>query len=402
MEGERFWLLESVSDAQLRRSLSELLANSGRTEARIIAHLAEVEERRLHFRDGSESLYAYCINVLHLSNTEAFHRITAARIARRFPLVFTLLQKRALHLTAICLLRDYLTAENHRELLNAASHKSKSQVEELIARRFPRPDVESRIRKLPPPRATVSLAQALGSQALGSQPLGSQPLEPVVSDVAALSSAAVESNVPVPIAIAASEGQASTGRRDVPQPRPVEPLSEARYRIQLNASAALKQKLDRLRELTSHANPTGDIALTIERALEVAIKQAEGLRFARTSRPRRADDSRLAVSSVRSENTPLSTAAADRKLKLRQRKHVANAVVREVVAPTRSAAPMSVRMAAAVRRGLSCRSIMSGRGRAVGRIQLTIFACSVLHTSDSWPKKSSGLETWLSACRRDG
>jgi len=156
MECERFWLLESVSDAQLRRSLSELLANSGRTEARIIAHLAEVEERRLHFRDGSESLYAYCINVLHLSNTEAFHRITAARIARRFPLVFTLLQKRALHLTAICLLRDYLTAENHRELLNAASHKSKSQVEELIARRFPRPDVESRIRKLPTPRATVS------------------------------------------------------------------------------------------------------------------------------------------------------------------------------------------------------------------------------------------------------
>lgn len=82
MESGGFWHLGGVSDTQLRNGLSELLAAGYRTEARIIAHLAEVERRKLHLSEGSESLFAYCTRVLHLCNSEAFHRITAARIAR--------------------------------------------------------------------------------------------------------------------------------------------------------------------------------------------------------------------------------------------------------------------------------------------------------------------------------
>ena len=64
---------------------------------------------KLHLSVGCESLFAYCTQILHLSNSEAFHRITAARVARKFPLVFQLIEQRDLHLTAVCLLRDYLT-----------------------------------------------------------------------------------------------------------------------------------------------------------------------------------------------------------------------------------------------------------------------------------------------------
>lgn len=39
--------------------------------------------------------------------------------------------------------------ENHRELLDAAGGHSKRDVEELLARRFPRPDVPSSVRKVP-------------------------------------------------------------------------------------------------------------------------------------------------------------------------------------------------------------------------------------------------------------
>src|SRR5260221_14084217 len=42
-----------------------------------------------------------------------------------------------------------------RRLLEEASGKTKVQVQELLARRFPRPDVASTIRKLPPPRAAA-------------------------------------------------------------------------------------------------------------------------------------------------------------------------------------------------------------------------------------------------------
>ena len=360
MENSGFWRLNSVSDGQLQADLRTLLASGARTEARIIAHLAELEDRRLHLRAGSESLYSYCIHVLRLSNSEAFHRITAARIARRFPVVFAFLEQRALHLTAVCLLRDYLTLENHRELLAAASHKTKVQVEELIARRFPRPDVESRIRKLPTPRVTSALPQPHEPQqgepqrhelqlpepqheawAPEPRPCGPQLAVRALAPMASTSPAS-SSPVPAPTAVAtidtsaprhAPQSQPAVGAEKLPRLRAIQPLSEARYRIQLNASAALKGKLDRLRELTSHSNPTGDIAELIERALDVAIERAEKQRFATTQRPRRAKGQRQAQrSATPSSETQLSREGVERVVQPRKRQHIANAVVREVVA----------------------------------------------------------------------
>jgi hypothetical protein len=127
MDSGAFWELANVADRDLEVELARLLANNSRTEARIIAHLAAVEERRLHLEAGSSSLFDYCCRRLGLSENEAFHRITAARLARRFTAIFGLVERRALHLTAVCLLRDYLTPENHRELLDEASGKRSSK-----------------------------------------------------------------------------------------------------------------------------------------------------------------------------------------------------------------------------------------------------------------------------------
>jgi len=244
-----------------------MLASGSHTEARIIAHLAAVEERRLHLEAGSSSLFDYCCQRLRLSESEAFHRITAARLARRFPAIFGLIEQRSVHLTAVCLLRDYLTPENHRELLEEASGKTKLQVQELLARRFPRPEVASTIRKLPPPRAPVP------------------PPAPAL---------ALPRSAPSPEA-----GAADDSRREPPPPAQtasaaqlarkavVEPLSAARYRIQLNASAQLKEKLEHALELTSHANPSGDLAVMIERAVDLLVERVEEQRFAQTKSPGR-------------------------------------------------------------------------------------------------------------------
>ena len=260
-----FWELGSVSDDGLRSQLTCLLASGYRTEARIIAHLAEVDERKLYLKDGSESLFAYCTLRLALSSSEAFHRTTAARIARRYPIVFSLIEQRQLHLTAVCLLRDYLTHQNHRELLAEASGKTKLQVQELIARRFPRPGVSSGVRKLPdrPARA----------------PAEANPGPP-------LRASAVFPNAPIaPSAPALMAPQAPPP--PAPSARPlIEPLSEARYRIQLNASAALKDKLEHLANLLSHSIPNRDLAEVIERALDLAIARAENRRFGKTKHPR--------------------------------------------------------------------------------------------------------------------
>jgi len=102
METGVFWDLRRVSDDQLRLGLASLLASGSRTEARIVAHIAEVEERKLHAKDGDSSLFDYCVRLLRSSESEAFHRLTAARVARRFPIVFSLIESRQIHLTAVC------------------------------------------------------------------------------------------------------------------------------------------------------------------------------------------------------------------------------------------------------------------------------------------------------------
>jgi hypothetical protein len=212
MQARGFWTLGDVSDGELQDRLKVLLRASSRTEARIATHLAEVDARRLHLL-GAPSLFQYCLVELGLSESEAWYRICAARTGRRFPLVFELLEQRALHLTAIALLAKYLTDENHRELLGEARGKTKQQLLEMLVQRFPKADVASHLRRIP-----------RGAVAAG--PTGT-----------------------------------------------LEPRSTETYCLQLNASHELKAKLEQARDLMSHANPTGDLALVVERALELLIQK---------------------------------------------------------------------------------------------------------------------------------
>jgi hypothetical protein len=149
MNGREFWALEKISDEQLEAGLGKLLGAGARLEARIIAHLAEVDARRWHLRVGCSSLYDYCRRRLGLSDYEAFVRIAAARVARQYPVVFEMLDRRELHLTAICEVREFLTRENHGELLSEVSGKTKLQIREVLARRFPQADLPATLKKLP-------------------------------------------------------------------------------------------------------------------------------------------------------------------------------------------------------------------------------------------------------------
>jgi 5-methylcytosine-specific restriction endonuclease McrA len=94
----------------------------------------------------------------------------------------------------------------------------------------------------------------------------------------------------------------------------VEPTSEARYRIQLNASASLKEKLELFQALVSHSVPNGDVAAVLERALDLALEQVEKQRFARIDKPRK--PRRICASKLGHRGS--------------RREHIPNAVQREV------------------------------------------------------------------------
>src|SRR5439155_23674014 len=134
---------------------------------------AEFDARKLYLPAAYPSMFAYCIHELHLSDDAAYKRIQAARAARRLPVLFEALAEGRLHLGAIGLLAPYLTPENADDLLRAAAHKTKAEIEELLARRFPRSEAMGLVTVLPaPPREDAQLAPAQaegpGPEALGA------------------------------------------------------------------------------------------------------------------------------------------------------------------------------------------------------------------------------------------
>ena len=132
----RDYTLAHLSDSILLRDLAALVAHDRQTTATLLAHLAEVDARRLYVPAGYSSMHAYCVEELHLSEDAAFRRIQAARAARQFPLLFVALAEGRLHLTAVTLLAPCLTPENAGELIEAATHRRKSEIEAFLAGRF--------------------------------------------------------------------------------------------------------------------------------------------------------------------------------------------------------------------------------------------------------------------------
>jgi hypothetical protein len=233
-----------LSNEEVLSSLKALLAEGNRILVKVLAYLAEVEDRRIHLELACSSMFNFLVRRLGFSEGEAFRRLTASRLVRRFPKLLDAIASGRLHLSAVVLLRDLFSEENVDALIEAASRKSKREVEALVARLAPKPDVADSIRKLP-----------------DASPVGATPGAPTRSDAP----------------------------RHVPAPAPqLQPLSESRYRIQLTASATLRDKLEHARALMSHQNPSGDLAIVVEKALDLLVEKLEKTQLGKTERPRAA------------------------------------------------------------------------------------------------------------------
>ena len=137
------YALAQHDDQDLVSALSALVTTGRATDARLLAHLAEVDARGLYLPAACASMHIYCVRVLCMSEDAAFKRITAARTARRFPAIFAAVADGRLHLSAVRMLSAHLTDDNVEELVAAASHRSKREIDEMLAERAPRPDARS-------------------------------------------------------------------------------------------------------------------------------------------------------------------------------------------------------------------------------------------------------------------
>ncbi len=357
--------IAAATDDELLRRLGELLRDSRRTEADLVAHIGEVDRRRLYAREASPSMFSYCTRVLHLSGAEAYLRITAARAARVHPVLLAMLADGRLHLSGIAKLAPHLTGENCDAILGRATHRSKREIEELVAELDPRPDAPPTVRRLPgvkagtlragwagpaprdvpgeappePPRTTRGEGSGeVPGEAAGETSASAGGLRPGGVGPAGLLGAVG----PVWPAVGRARAE-SPERQQAPTRSVVEPLAPARYRVQFTASAALREKLERLQALLRADIVDGDLGAVIDRAVTETLRRLEARRYGRTS-----------AHTSTPPNTPLSTPTSALTSAPTGSRHV----------------PAAVRRAVHERDGVRCRYVDEAGRRCPERHQL--------------------------------
>jgi hypothetical protein len=247
---------ERLTDEQLLVGLQGAAAHERGATTELIALLAEMDARKLYLAEGYSSLFVYCTRCLHLSEHAAYGRIEAARAARRFPLSLELLADGSISLTTVCLLAGHLTPDNHRDVLEAARHKTKREVEEQVAALRPLPAVASLMRRLPHPKDPQAPPRP-----------ATQPTEPAPQSTAAY----VEAPGYSPL---------------VPSAQPVmRPLSPERYKVQVTINRETHDKIRKIQTLLRHVIPNGDLANILDRAVTLLLQDVERRRLATVDRP---------------------------------------------------------------------------------------------------------------------
>jgi hypothetical protein len=271
-----------LSNDVLVCELKESVAHDCTLTARQVELIAEVQRRRLYAPAGYPSMFAFCVEELHLSEDAAYKRIRVARAARRYPRVLLALSEGRVHLTGLTLLAHYLNPAAKDavildpatvdELLTAATHKSRRQIELLLAERFPKPDVKDEIRALPP----TPLAAHVPPPAAGATAERSEQPQTVANTESELA--------PEPVGGAVILGQSPGALPAVERSR-VAPLSPQRYGVQFTLDQAGHDLLERVRNLLGNRVAPGDLAAVIVRALEALATQLEKQKFAATDEP---------------------------------------------------------------------------------------------------------------------
>src|SRR5262245_43643632 len=256
---------QSLTDDQLLAEVQQLVTRDRQTTAEILRVLIAVEARRLYLREGYSSLFTYCTQVLHMDDGAAYNRIETARAAKRVPALLEAIGDGSLTLSSARLLAPHLTLENYAELLQAARHRSKREVEALIARLAPKPAVATVLRKLPA-QAHADVTDTSVMSAPGP-----------TREATAIATSAI------PVAQGESPAQQPHSHIDSRRPHArnaVAPLSADAYKLQVTVSAATEDKLRRARDLLRHSVPDGDFAQVLDRALTLLVADLERRRCA--------------------------------------------------------------------------------------------------------------------------
>ncbi len=237
------------------QGLATLVARGCTHTADLVAHIGEVDSRRLFLPTGHPSMFSYCVNVLHFSEQAAYKRIRVARMARRFPVIYDALAEGRVHLSGLFLLKTHMSRRNAAELLAAAPVASPDAA--IVA------DTQDQL-------SVRTVASSVRRTEEGVSPeADASTVGESVDDCGLLTAE-----------------DPSVLRTEERKPPKVAPLSPKRYALQLTMSQEMHDKLRHAQALMSHASPLGEVTAVIERALDALITKLEKAKYAATEKPR--------------------------------------------------------------------------------------------------------------------
>ena len=280
--------LSHLADQALLHDLASLVAQDRATTADLLAHIAEVDARRLFRRMDCVSMHDYCERKLGLSTDAAGRRIQAARLARRYPEIFPAVADGRLSLTAVCLLSPYLEHAEPAELLAAAANRTKEELLLLLAERFPKADVPT---SLLPIRAHLALAPCVAATQSGpATPVSPMPVsEPTGTEAGVPAAAAVSApDHEHALAHVGSSPMQQTGVSMVPvifRPQ-LTPLSPGHRKFTGTFDDETVDLLLRAQALLGHTLPSSDYVEVLKRVLQDWVRATERRKYGLTEKPR--------------------------------------------------------------------------------------------------------------------
>jgi hypothetical protein len=313
--------LDRLSDSELLAATRSLVGRSNQLLAALLTHLGEVEARGIHRIRACSSLYTYCIHELRLSEDEAYRRVAASRLVRRFPALLEAIASGELHLTGLLMLGPHLTENNLSEVLRRAKHRTKKEVTALVRVLDPLPDIPARIEPLgPAPARSTSGAPSWSAFVEAMCPVrelapGDRPRDwvanddPVANDEGQVINPVSSEEGPVPSDAEGAEqtGGVPVGTAEAPPCTAAAPLGTAeaptaepalleapaparlepqRYRVQFTASEEYVKLVEEAKALLAHARPRVGLDEIHLRALRVLVTELKKQKYAVTSQPR--------------------------------------------------------------------------------------------------------------------
>jgi 5-methylcytosine-specific restriction endonuclease McrA len=130
--------LRSLSDNDILSHTRALTVQERTSTLLLLSHLNEIERRRLHLKQGYQSMFDYCTSGLGYSASAAMRRIRTARCIARFPQAHALLESNEVNLSTISQVSRILTVENRTEVLRRIRGRSQREVEAIVAEYEPR------------------------------------------------------------------------------------------------------------------------------------------------------------------------------------------------------------------------------------------------------------------------